>query len=103
LHSSPNSKSPLFPYTTLFRSSTSLPPTARSDPPSAMRALEQPLVVSRVRLFDGTPVPALLILAVAWLVAVAALPVAAARIAGLRSEEHTSELQSLRQTVCRLL
>ena len=48
-----------------------------------MRALEQPLVVSRVRLFDGTPVPALLILAVAWLVAVAALPVAAARIAGL--------------------
>src|SRR5712692_379696 len=48
-----------------------------------MRALEQPLVFPRLRLLDDTPVAALLILAAAWLLAVAALPPAAARIAGL--------------------
>src|SRR5947199_4819364 len=74
-------RSPLFPYTTLFRS------------------LRRQVADDDVRVGDGR--------------LLAALPVAGgpgvgarglrADAEGARSEEHTSELQSLRHLVCRLL
>ncbi len=48
-----------------------------------MRTLELPRVPPSVRLLDGTPVAALLVLAGAWLAATATLPPAGARVAGL--------------------
>src|SRR5438093_6939405 len=73
-------RSTLFPYTTLFRSS-------RRSPLSRLAALPLP----RPRLLA--------------LILVAALPLALAEVARRpgRSEEHTSELQSLTNLVCRLL
>src|SRR5258705_2779874 len=70
-------RSTLFPYTTLFRSDE-LAAAAQQDPVRYRRAL---LKEPRMR---------------------AVLDLAADR-AGWRSEEHTSELQSLRHLVCRLL
>src|SRR5947199_6441579 len=75
----PNPKSTLFPYTTLFRSRSSPARAAASDAASRLRSATRdsrstrPVVRSNRRTF---------------------LP---------RSEEHTSELQSLRHLVCRLL
>src|SRR5437899_7513148 len=67
-------RSTLFPYTTLFRSQA---------PHFAVREDVEPnLLLSRDRMTDGGVFP---------------------RAQRLRSEEHTSELQSLRQLVCRLL
>src|SRR5690349_24226050 len=68
-------RSTLFPYTTLFRSSASSAKTPGSDTPSsAARRLERADLVAR-----------------------------SAACQSLRSEEHTSELQSRRDLVCRLL
>src|SRR2546425_8614177 len=73
-------RSTLFPYTTLFRSHDHAP---------RMRVLDGPEQVThqRVRRGDGAGAPAQGV--------GQALPV--------RSEEHTSELQSLAYLVCRLL
>src|SRR5262245_62191512 len=75
----PPPRSPLFPYTTLFRS----PSRARQRPSGPVTAL------ARLRLRQlGAPVATL------------------ENEGGggkARSEEHTSELQSLRHLVCRLL
>src|SRR5690606_41627768 len=68
----------LFPYTTLFRS----PPRVVSTPPSSRR---------RSRVPPSCPACT----ACSWL--------AMARSCGRRSEEHTSELQSRENLVCRLL
>src|SRR5438046_7695295 len=74
--------SPLFPYTTLFRS---LWTDCRASPPAAgglsasQRLLPEPATIAARRHFPGEPVM---------------VP---------RSEEHTSELQSLTNLVCRLL
>src|SRR5262249_57160105 len=62
----PPPSSPLFPYTTLFRSETPAAKPAPDNVPAPPAAAEQPR-------------------------------------AGPRSEEHTSELQSLTNLVCRLL
>src|SRR5262249_58790751 len=85
-------RSPLFPYTTLFRSLRTRPPTLRKDRacrrPSAARA--QTNWVCR-RLNEECP---------------ASDSSATARTQArppARSEEHTSELQSLTNLVCRLL
>src|SRR5258705_5497907 len=69
-------RSTLFPYTTLFRSQDGFPPTL---PQFAFTGLDQEFADQQL-LFDG-------LLA----------------LCGGRSEEHTSELQSLRHLVCRLL
>src|SRR5438045_4438761 len=64
-------RSPLFPYTTLFRS------RARASPPTPSarsRSRRTPTTTSR-----------------------------SPSSGGVRSEEHTSEIQSLRHLVCRLL
>src|SRR5438094_7781651 len=73
----PPPTSTLFPYTTLFRSKT--PPTARTSPTAAISAR-----TSFSRYWINWPVRA-------------ALPPSP------RSEEHTSELQSPYDLVCRLL
>src|SRR5262249_62106381 len=77
-------RSTLFPYTTLFRSTA--PCAAPPAPPASVR----------VHVGDGTrglPEHA----------PFAAIAVAAAAPELPRSEEHTSELQSLTNLVCRLL
>src|SRR5438045_7491370 len=75
----PPPSSTLFPYTTLFRSAPSAPKAAQASPTgcgsSCPRRSQSTFPISRV-----TATPAL-----------------------ARSEEHTSELQSLRHLVCRLL
>src|SRR5438477_8751805 len=69
-----------FPYTTLFRSPAML--NWRSAATSWVRSNETPAVWSL-----GAPV----------------MPLAATVLASVRSEEHTSELQSHVNLVCRLL
>src|SRR2546425_6040983 len=71
-------RSTLFPYTTLFRSNRS----RRAAPPPGRRAARRTSPSRR----GNAP----------W-------RAAAARHGALRSEEHTSELQSLAYLVCRLL
>src|SRR5262245_65040933 len=75
-------RSTLFPYTTLFRSTA---------------LLKERLALAR-RLEDRWNVPDA-IEGLAWIASAAGR----ADRAALRSEEHTSELQSLRHLVCRLL
>src|SRR3712207_7098732 len=71
-------RSTLFPYTTLFRSLHAL--AGRRDIPGAPRVPDRPV---------GTP---------AWRAALRG-----GAPASVRSEEHTSELQSRQYLVCRLL
>src|SRR5947199_6478539 len=80
----PPPRSTLFPYTTLFRSQS---PRAEG---SSVAMTGEPATAHR-----PTPGP------ISW----AALPLAPAWAGARwpRSEEHTSELQSLRHLVCRLL
>src|SRR5438874_8236629 len=73
-------RSTLFPYTTLFRSQV-----FAQDPDELRRLLVGELIRHRDR------------------VPVAAQQLAARRAGSDRSEEHTSELQSRRDLVCRLL
>src|SRR3712207_7300632 len=82
-------RSTLFPYTTLFRSSrcSVLVRLARSDPGWAFA--------------DGS----FRVLTRLATVTTARIPMITARLSGvgIRSEEHTSELQSRQYLVCRLL
>src|SRR5437899_9728046 len=70
----PPPRSTLFPYTTLFRSVLSGP---RAGRPRDRRGLSRGAAGAELRQTEARPAP--------------------------RSEEHTSELQSLRHLVCRLL
>src|SRR5947208_7345037 len=72
----PPPRSTLFPYTTLFRSVTVVP----GDPLGLVRELKRE---------EGTGLDI-------WLCG-------GGKLAGVRSEEHTSELQSPDHLVCRLL
>src|SRR5947199_7285256 len=85
-------RSTLFPYTTLFRS-------RERD----LRAIGRPrgLAVARIVVCEPHRVRAVRVHDVDLEVAVALAHERARR--QLRSEEHTSELQSLRHLVCRLL
>src|SRR3712207_8442998 len=81
-------RSTLFPYTTLFRSPASMDPVAvarRFPGPAPLRSSGRG---HAPRLLRGLPERRV-------------LPVRAGR--ALRSEEHTSELQSRQYLVCRLL
>src|SRR3712207_8517974 len=84
-------RSTLFPYTTLFRSSAVTPSIRadRSPGPGALRQALAPGVLAMLAL-------ALTVFAAAGAVMAYLMPV-------LRSEEHTSELQSRQYLVCRLL
>src|SRR5690349_23663648 len=79
-------RSTLFPYTTLFRSDTGAEVVA-VEPVAEMRARIGP---AAARALDGTA-------------EAMPLPDASADAVTVRSEEHTSELQSRRDLVCRLL
>src|SRR5262245_65239351 len=80
----PPPRSTLFPYTTLFRS-----PRAQADQ-RGLSLRERRISLPRVAALGGAR-PHLHVRA------------ARAHRVGRRSEEHTSELQSLRHLVCRLL
>src|SRR3712207_8715653 len=84
-------RSTLFPYTTLFRS---------QDVPRADLEMLFPNAQVRMRSIDklliGVPAVASGIIVIATKLIAALIPV-------LRSEEHTSELQSRQYLVCRLL
>src|SRR5687767_15699243 len=91
-------RSTLFPYTTLFRSSSRRTWTSVDGDPGGSA-----LAVAAVALALGGHglclAPAVLAERTADVVALLELPL---RVAA-RSEEHTSELQSLAYLVCRLL
>src|SRR2546423_10107551 len=80
-------RSTLFPYTTLFRSLHPGEPAVVAAVGGALRPLHRGVAVAELRVAEGLahggPVH------VHW--------------AAMRSEEHTSELQSLAYLVCRLL
>src|SRR5438046_3852815 len=81
-------KSTLFPYTTLFRSrSKACSPPASTLPPSPGAHAKACIV--RFLSVQESPIPE--------------AKSRRSRPAGARSEEHTSELQSLTNLVCRLL
>src|SRR5258707_4028431 len=77
-------RSTLFPYTTLFRSQPALLPPAALPPSTSSAPETQPFT-------QGPSVGAIAVLR------------ALAKELGIRSEEHTSELQSRQYLVCRLL
>src|SRR5258706_4603393 len=79
-------RSTLFPYTTLFRSNFAAMTYGTAGPMVARFPLREPIIP--LRIFRSR----------AYQLAVE--PESAAR---MRSEEHTSELQSLTNLVCRLL
>src|SRR2546425_9043618 len=81
-------RSTLFPYTTLFRSLAKVDLFER-DPKT--KAVKTGLFVGRPFYLDYEK--ASILVADSW----------KAKAGGLRSEEHTSELQSLAYLVCRLL
>src|SRR5437870_10433819 len=87
-------RSPLFPYTTLFRSPTV--PLERT--PVVRRPEKGACLVSY-----GSVRRLSVLVGVFVLVAVLPLRAAAADDPKVRSEEHTSELQSRGHLVCRLL
>src|SRR5687768_18331604 len=80
-------ESPLFPYTTLFRSGTALAGAGQATPKAADPAMAKAIALPTTEpQFDGDP---------------AQYPYHFIQHA--RSEEHTSELQSRLHLVCRLL
>src|SRR2546425_8596398 len=91
-------RSTLFPYTTLFRSISGY----RPFPPSFLGKLTtvcEMLFVFTTVLAAAYPNPRMASLNHVLVITVTALVLAS----GFRSEEHTSELQSLAYLVCRLL
>src|SRR2546422_6701390 len=78
-------RSPLFPYTTLFRSDPDLPRKARAGRPEDIRTCVGANEGCIDRIYQGKPVTCV------------------QNPAAGRSEEHTSELQSRLHLVCRLL
>src|SRR5690606_39998752 len=93
--------STLFPYTTLFRSP---PPRGRRSPRRAAWAQAMPLMLARSdRMFDRMRLPPKTAVPATRMSAPAATASGAVLGSIPRSEEHTSELQSRENLVCRLL
>src|SRR2546430_11782099 len=91
-------RSTLFPYTTLFRSAPGTTPTAGFQPvmepfSEAKRKTAGLVLVPSVTAKSDVPLKT-------WPVGA---PPGMATLNGWRSEEHTSELQSQSNLVCRLL
>src|SRR5438034_6702380 len=89
-----SSTSTLFPYTTLFRSGSAGPRPAETGPARPDRARDRAGVGSEPRVADPRSGVALHLLPTG---------VRPARHRAARSEEHTSELQSHSDIVCRLM
>src|SRR5688572_31579468 len=92
----PRPRPPLFPYTTLFRS------TAAAAPPGTPRSLHPGAPAEPRGHCDRWPYLSFL-RAAFTLVRRARLLLSGFPASSLRSEEHTSELQSQSNLVCRLL
>src|SRR3712207_8742332 len=93
-------RSTLFPYTTLFRS---LFPLDRVDELRAAVEADVQVLIGLGRGVAGAGVVLELVLEVDDLDGLSARKHHALDVVGLRSEEHTSELQSRQYLVCRLL
>src|SRR5690606_39495664 len=98
----PPPRSTPFPYTTLFRSVQVLALTEPVDD-VALRPLFEAAPVGERAGQRGDPGPRLLLAGDRVGEDVAPVLVASDVAVGLRSEEHTSELQSRENLVCRLL
>src|SRR5206468_10914100 len=99
----PPPPSPLFPYTTLFRSLARIPPTLDEAARSLGVTMRGALRRVHLPLMRGGILSALTLI---WVETIKELPATLLlRPFGLktRSEEHTSELQSRSDLVCRLL
>src|SRR3546814_10317839 len=86
----------LFPYTTLFRSAASQPLFLKrfsSSEQRGPRAVECTCLLKRLRLESASFRPCLV--ASEWAIAASGKDTCDVRHSGYRSEEHTSELQSL--------
>src|SRR2546425_8356758 len=88
-------RSTLFPYTTLFRSTAVVIAYASEVFPTKIRSRGTGLAAGATK-FGGVMILAIVA------AAIAAPSIRATAVFG-RSEEHTSELQSLAYLVCRLL
>src|SRR3712207_7609728 len=88
-------RSTLFPYTTLFRSQRGAQPVGTG----AGQAEQQ----QRRRLHERAPMPSPLASTTPSRSGTSRSAYAAIRASWVRSEEHTSELQSRQYLVCRLL
>src|SRR3712207_8466925 len=84
-------RSTLFPYTTLFRSTSLYIMQNRSS--------KNKIVKSAIDLVTGNPINE----DISPIAKKNPAAVSLGRLGGLRSEEHTSELQSRQYLVCRLL
>src|SRR5687767_15519616 len=82
-------RSTLFPYTTLFRSKANEGEGTRADGYASMKPHAVALAVAQLSCNRAARTQRTV--------------AAASRLASCRSEEHTSELQSLAYLVCRLL
>src|SRR3712207_7554174 len=91
-------RSTLFPYTTLFRSVSARLGSAAESVGDELRAAPD----TARRKAEGNPIAAGLLAFAGGFFAAALLP-PSERERELRSEEHTSELQSRQYLVCRLL
>src|SRR5436309_10074154 len=95
--------STLFPYTTLFRSSAEGISSGRFFPSLTLQASASLDHDAAVSLLEDFSTALLFDLDVEYGVALGLLISRAIRRRMLRSEEHTSELQSRENLVCRLL
>src|SRR5690349_22543694 len=89
-------RSTLFPYTTLFRSATGA--FKSRDPEDVVKAILKRELLGSTGIGRGVAIPHAKHSSVDRLLGTIALSKP-----GVRSEEHTSELQSRRDLVCRLL
>src|SRR5205814_6555912 len=94
-------KSSLFPYTTLFRSGVDGEVDAREDLPSLDRGVE--VLDLQQRMLAQPTLPSRLIPSNRCASTANSIGSSLKTSLQKRSEEHTSELQSLRHLVCRLL
>src|SRR5947208_9423512 len=93
----PPPRSTLFPYTTLFRSQTAQGPIYLRDVATVVDTSKKVQTINRV---NGVST---ITLTVTKLAAANTLEVSRGVHQAIRSEEHTSELQSPDHLVCRLL
>src|SRR5207244_12340958 len=96
------SSSTLFPYTTLFRSVPTITPYVWKGYLHAVLITQEPTMHARAKIFDVS-IPVVEGMSGAPLIEERTLRVAGVLFGNVRSEEHTSELQSPDHLVCRLL
>src|SRR3712207_7788600 len=96
-------RSTLFPYTTLFRSPSFVPLTVLLGLITVAGIITGIAGARAGRQVTGPSSRQGAMYGITWSVAFIGMAVLFSRISDLRSEEHTSELQSRQYLVCRLL